>query len=53
MNSIFHFSYFDPDYPTSGLTVTKLARVCYIYTSIYKTAHENNCADLEGHRNNE
>jgi hypothetical protein len=22
-----HFSYFDPDYPTSGLTVTGLARV--------------------------
>jgi hypothetical protein len=26
----FHFSYYDPDYPTSGLTVTGLASVCCI-----------------------
>jgi hypothetical protein len=27
---IFHFSYFNPDYLTSGLTVTRLARAYYI-----------------------
>jgi hypothetical protein len=27
MNSVFYFSYFDPDYPTFGLTVTGLLRV--------------------------
>jgi hypothetical protein len=27
VNRIFHFPYFDSDYPTSGLTVTGLARV--------------------------
>jgi hypothetical protein len=32
VNSIFHFSYFDPDYPTSGLTVTAVARI-YCSTS--------------------
>jgi hypothetical protein len=32
MNSIFHFSHFDTDYPTSRLTVTELARVyCKVY----------------------
>jgi hypothetical protein len=29
MDRIFHFSYFDPDYQTSGLTVTGLGRVYY------------------------
>jgi hypothetical protein len=28
VNSILHFSYFDPDYPISELTATGLARVC-------------------------
>jgi hypothetical protein len=27
VNSIFHFSNFDPDYPTSGLTVTGLTKI--------------------------
>jgi hypothetical protein len=27
VNRMFHFSYFDPDYPTFGLTVTGSARV--------------------------
>jgi hypothetical protein len=27
VSGIFHFSYFDPDYPTSELTVTGLAEV--------------------------
>jgi hypothetical protein len=27
VDNIFHFSYFDPDYPTSELTVTGLGRV--------------------------
>jgi hypothetical protein len=26
-NSIFHFSYFGPDYPISGLTATELSRL--------------------------
>jgi hypothetical protein len=29
-----HFSYFDPDYPTPGLTVTGLSRVHRIYASM-------------------
>jgi hypothetical protein len=31
LNSEEHFSYFDPDYPTSGLTVTGLARVYFAF----------------------
>jgi hypothetical protein len=31
----FYFSCFDPDYPTSGLTITGLARVYCIYIYIY------------------
>jgi hypothetical protein len=32
VNSIFHIWYFDPDYPTSGLTVTGLASVyCILF----------------------
>jgi hypothetical protein len=34
VNSIFHFSYFDPDYPTVGLTVTGLARVYCIIAAV-------------------
>jgi hypothetical protein len=29
VNKIFHFSYFDPDYPTSGVNVIGLARVYF------------------------
>jgi hypothetical protein len=32
VNSIFHFSCFDPDYPISGLTVTRSARVYCTFT---------------------
>jgi hypothetical protein len=32
---IFHFSYFDPDYPTFGLTVTGLMRVYCIKGKCY------------------
>jgi hypothetical protein len=44
---IFHFSYFDPDCPTPGLTVTGLARVCMLLTveSIVM-----NCKDETGMR---
>jgi hypothetical protein len=32
-----HFSFFDSDFPTSGLTVTGLAKVYYIYThTVYR-----------------
>jgi hypothetical protein len=34
LNRIFRFSYFDPDYPTSGLTVTELSRVYCIFLSL-------------------
>jgi hypothetical protein len=38
VNRIFHFSYFDPDYPTSGLTVTGLASVYCTFILTWLTA---------------
>jgi hypothetical protein len=38
VNSIFHVSYFDPDYPTDGLTVTGLERA---YCTLYIHQFEN------------
>jgi hypothetical protein len=34
VNRIFHFSYSYPDYPTAGLTVTRLVRVYCILSSM-------------------
>jgi hypothetical protein len=31
VNRIFHVLYFDPDFPTFGLTITGLSRVCCSY----------------------
>jgi hypothetical protein len=38
VNSIFHVSYFDPDYPTCGLTVTGFVRA---YGTIYIHKFDN------------
>jgi hypothetical protein len=41
VNRIFHFSYFDLDYPKSGLTVTGFARV---YCTTVALSVEAGCA---------
>jgi hypothetical protein len=35
VNSILNISYFDPDYPISGLTLTGLARVYCVYVYLF------------------
>jgi hypothetical protein len=46
-NSIFHFSYFDPDYPTSGLTVTEFMHQCApaYFSRAVRDVLSNTCHD--------
>jgi hypothetical protein len=41
VNKILHILYFDPDYPTSDLTVTGLTRVCCTPLDARKHVHED------------